>query len=73
MSAHIPVMLNEVMASLAPQAGHRYVDGTFGRGGYSRAILESCDCTLHAIDRDPEAVACARQMEAEFGGRFTIH
>jgi len=73
MSAHIPVMLNEVMTSLAPKAGHAYVDGTFGRGGYSRAILDSCDCTLHAIDRDPDAVACGRKMEAEYGGRFTIH
>ena len=49
---HIPVLLDEVMAMLAPTADGIYLDGTFGGGGYSRRILQS-GCTLCAIDRDP--------------------
>ena len=61
MSGHLPVMLNEVIAALAPRDGARYVDGTFGGGGYARAILEAADCTVLGIDRDPEAIARFRQ------------
>jgi 16S rRNA (cytosine1402-N4)-methyltransferase len=63
-------MLPEVIRALRPTAGGIYVDGTFGAGGYSRAILEAADCTVYAIDRDPEAIARARAMAAEFGGRL---
>ncbi|ATU72342.1 16S rRNA (cytosine(1402)-N(4))-methyltransferase RsmH [Komagataeibacter rhaeticus] len=54
---HVPVMLAEVMDYLAPRDGGRYVDGTFGGGGYARAILASCACQLWGIDRDPAAIA----------------
>lgn len=67
---HIPVMLPEVVAALMPKDGEIYVDGTFGAGGYSRAFLESADCTVIAIDRDPAAQARAQAMSAEFGKRF---
>ncbi len=67
---HIPVMLNEVVAALAPKDGEVYVDGTFGAGGYTRAFLESADCTVIAIDRDPAAQERAKQFQAEFGPRF---
>lgn len=67
---HIPVMLQEVLQTLAPRDGGIYVDGTFGVGGYARAILESADCTLYAIDRDPEAQARAAAMAREFDGRL---
>lgn len=69
---HIPVMLAEVIAALAPRDGEIYVDGTFGGGSYSRAILETADCAVWAIDRDAEAVARGRAMEAEFGSRLTV-
>lgn len=67
---HIPVMLAEVLDCLAPKDGGVYVDGTFGAGGYARAILEAADCTLYAIDRDPEAFARARTFQRDFPERF---
>src|SRR6218665_2276477 len=69
-AGHIPVMLAEVIETLAPKDGGVYVDGTFGAGGYARAILEAADCPLYAIDRDPEAFARARAFEKDFPGRF---
>lgn len=67
---HIPVMLDEVIGALAPRDGELYVDGTFGAGGYSRAFLEHTDCTVIAIDRDPDAQRRAQAFEKEFGARF---
>src|SRR3954469_2087568 len=67
---HIPVMLNEVLRTLQPRDGGVYVDGTFGAGGYTRAILEAADCTVYAIDRDPEAYARAIAMAEDFAGRL---
>lgn len=67
---HVPVMLEEVLQALSPKDGGIYVDGTFGAGGYSRAILESADCVVYAIDRDPEAQVRAHDMAREFQGRL---
>lgn len=69
---HIPVLLAEVIASLRPEDNETYIDGTFGGGGYSRAILEAADCRVLALDRDPDAAARARGMRAEFPDRFTF-
>ncbi len=71
-NVHIPVMLNEVLASLAPRDGEVYLDGTFGGGGYARAILESARCTLWAIDRDPEAIERGASLLAQFPGRLHL-
>ena len=60
MSGHLPVLLNEVVTLLAPKDGEHYVDGTFGGGGYARAILEAADCRVLGIDRDPDAIARRR-------------
>lgn len=65
-SLHISVLLDEVVAALAPKAGECFLDGTFGVGGYTRAILESADCTVLAVDRDPDAIARARAMADQF-------
>lgn len=70
--SHIPVMLEEVIESLALRDGGAYVDGTFGAGGYARAILEAADTTVWAIDRDPEAVARGAAMARDFAGRLTM-
>lgn len=69
---HIPVMLNEVVEHLAPRDGGVYVDGTFGAGGYSRAILEKANCKVVGIDRDMSAIEAANDMINEFDGRLIL-
>jgi 16S rRNA (cytosine1402-N4)-methyltransferase len=69
---HIPVLLKEVLDTLTPRDGGVYVDGTFGNGGYSRGMLEAADCVVWGIDRDPNVIAKAKDMEAEFGHRLKV-
>ena len=71
-SPHKPVLLAEVLEALAPRDGAIYVDGTFGAGGYSRAILEAADCTVWGIDRDRQAVRQGRRMAEHYPGRLHI-
>jgi 16S rRNA (cytosine1402-N4)-methyltransferase len=72
MSGHLPVMLPEVLDALQPRDGAVYIDGTFGGGGYSRAILQAADCRVIGIDRDPDAIARGRELARQFAGRLTI-
>jgi 16S rRNA (cytosine1402-N4)-methyltransferase len=72
MSRHQPVLLAEMLRLLAPRDGGIYVDGTFGAGGYSRAILESADCRVWGIDRDPRAVAAGADLARRYDGRLTL-
>jgi 16S rRNA (cytosine1402-N4)-methyltransferase len=65
------VLLSSVLTQLDPQDGAVYIDGTFGAGGYTRAILEAADCRVLAIDRDPTAIAHAKALCADFPGRLT--
>ena len=58
-SAHVPVLLEQVVEALAPVDKGVYIDGTYGGGGYSRAVLAVADCKIIAIDRDPDAQARA--------------
>lgn len=67
---HKPVMLNEMLAALAPEAREVHVDGTFGAGGYSRAILETAACEVVAIDRDLEGQTRAAEVSSKYPGRF---
>jgi 16S rRNA (cytosine1402-N4)-methyltransferase len=71
-SGHLPVMLKEVLAAIAPRDGGHYVDGTFGGGGYARAILEAADCRVLGIDRDPDAIARGQALVEHFAGRLTL-
>ncbi len=69
---HVPVLLDEVIASLAIQPGETHVDGTFGAGGYTRAMLASGAAHVIAFDRDPDAIAEGQALVAESGGRLTL-
>ncbi|MFT3961595.1 16S rRNA (cytosine(1402)-N(4))-methyltransferase RsmH [Propionivibrio sp.] len=62
--AHRTVLLQEAVKALAIKSSGIYVDGTFGRGGHARAILERLgpDGRLLALDRDPQAIAAAREI-----------
>lgn len=70
---HSPVLLAETVTALNIQPDGRYIDGTFGRGGHTKAILACLSekgCVL-GLDRDPEAIKAGQQL-AQQDGRFTI-
>jgi 16S rRNA (cytosine1402-N4)-methyltransferase len=64
--------LAEVLRLLSPRDGGVYVDGTYGAGGYSHAILESADCRVWGIDRDPRAIADGAAQARRFAGRLKL-
>jgi 16S rRNA (cytosine1402-N4)-methyltransferase len=68
---HVPVLLKEVLEWLAPQSGEVMVDGTFGAGGYSRAILER-GARVIGIDRDPDAIAGGQELVKASEGRLML-
>lgn len=71
---HIPVLVKEVIAALAPQAGDVMIDATFGAGGYTRQLLDA-GATVHAFDRDPDAIAAgsAWSETQESPPRLVLH
>jgi 16S rRNA (cytosine1402-N4)-methyltransferase len=69
--AHIPVLLDAVMAALALAPGESCVDGTFGAGGYTSAALDT-GAKVYAFDRDPTAIAAGMQLAAGHDGRLTL-
>jgi 16S rRNA (cytosine1402-N4)-methyltransferase len=71
-SRHVPVLISEVLETLAPKDGEIYIDGTFGAGGYTRAILSAANCKVLALDRDPNAVRDAAALVEEASGRLQI-
>ncbi len=62
MAPHVPVLVDEVVAALAVQDGDIVVDGTFGAGGYTRALLAAGAGAVIGFDRDPDAIAAARSF-----------
>ncbi|MBV8796654.1 MAG: 16S rRNA (cytosine(1402)-N(4))-methyltransferase RsmH, partial [Hyphomicrobiales bacterium] len=68
---HVPVLLHEAMEALDPRAGGLYVDGTFGGGGYARALLERAARVI-ALDRDPSAIRAGVELAALSGGRLEL-
>ncbi len=71
LAPHISVLRDEVVAALMPQDGEVHVDGTFGAGGYSAAMLQAADCVVIAIDRDPDTQKHADALCADYGERLT--
>lgn len=71
-SGHRPVLLREVVDTLAPRDGRIYVDGTFGGGGYSRVILEAAECTVWGIDRDAQAIAEGAKLVQDYTPRLFL-
>ena len=69
---HVPVLVDEVRALLAPERGGVFVDGTVGLGGHARMLLEGGAGRLIGIDRDEEALARAREALAEYGERVRL-
>lgn len=67
---HIPVMLKEVLQHLKPQDNKTYVDATFGNGGYTTAILDSANCKVISIDRDPTVLPKVQELKEKYGSRF---
>lgn len=72
MSGHVPVLREAVVALLAPRAGGIYLDGTFGGGGYSAAVIGAVPCTVWAIDRDPAAIARGAALAARYPERLHL-
>lgn len=69
---HVPVLLAEVLDALAPRDGANYIDGTFGGGGYARAILDRAQCKVLGIDRDPDAIRRGVALKERFAGRLAL-
>lgn len=70
--AHISVMMQEAVQALTPHDGGVYVDGTFGRGGYTRALLDAAQTRVVAIDRDPDAIAAGQSLLKAYAPRLTL-
>ena len=71
-AVHIPVLRDEVVGALNIADGKTFLDGTFGAGGYTTAILEAADCRVVAIDRDPDAIRRGAALKERFGDRLVL-
>ena len=69
---HAPVMVDAVLAALAPHDGEAFVDGTFGGGGYASALLKAADCRVWGVDRDPDAVSRGAELVREHPDRARV-
>ena len=67
---HIPVLRDEMLKAVAPRDGDVIIDGTFGAGGYTRALLDAASCRVIAFDRDPHVKLLADALAREFPGHF---
>ena len=71
--SHFPVMLNEVLEISSPSSGGKFIDCTFGGGGYSKEILRFPNTTVKAIDRDKKVISIAKNFEKKFPKRFKFY
>ncbi len=70
---HTSVMSEAFVSALAPTDGDIIVDGTFGAGGHSVLLLETANCTVYAIDRDPTAIAGGAALVKRYAPRLTLN
>lgn len=70
--AHSSVLIHEVLEYLQPKAGEKFLDCTFGAGGYSKAILNSCECEVLGVDRDPTVEVFASSLRDKYKQRFSF-
>ena len=68
---HIPVLLAPILKACAPIRG-RWLDGTFGAGGYARALLDAGADHVTAVDRDPQVFEMASEWAGVYGDRLTL-
>ena len=68
---HVPVLLDPILDRISPVSGV-WLDGTFGAGGYTRALLEAGAEKVIGVDRDPEALARAESWRGEYGDRLEL-
>ena len=61
--SHFPVMLNEVLKISSPSTKEKFIDCTFGGGGYSKEILKFSKTNVLAIDRDKKVLAEGKKLE----------
>jgi len=71
-ASHIPVLGQPAVEFLSVRDGGIYIDGTFGAGGYTRAILAAADCKVIGIDRDQTAIAASADLVEDAKGRLTL-
>ena len=71
-SKHIPVMITQAIQALNVRDNLDYIDATFGRGGYSKAILDKANCNLLAIDKDLHVKNYAKQLKVKYKKRFSF-
>ena len=71
--SHFPVMLNEVIKICSPSRGGKYIDCTFGGGGYSKQLLKFSKTTVKGLDRDSKVKEIGKGLEKKFPGRFKFY
>ena len=71
--SHFPVMLNEVLEISSPSTRKKFIDCTFGAGGYSKEILKFLNTKVLAIDRDKKVLTEAKKIEKKYPSRFKFH
>ena len=69
---HVPVLLEPMLHALDPQDGEIYIDGTFGAGGYSSAVLTAAECRVVGIDQDPDVLRGARPLLQKYGTALSV-
>ena len=71
--SHFPVMLNEIIQIALPKSQKKFIDCTFGAGGYSKEILKFSQTFVKAIDRDEKSLKFAKKLEKKFSNRFKFY